>query len=161
MNLSSGLGTHRGILTGGSGNACVSRSGISTSTPIVTTCATAAMTRVTGLRVRLWSRDSNNESSSMFDLLLKSLPGEKQTCWPAKHIDTGRHSLFLNPSQIPYRNKADSPPKLGGDALALQGLGRSVQRRTVPINKERFASIYKERFATLNRPPRRFAPSPP
>src|SRR5215831_18884417 len=71
---SSALGIHSGILTGGNGNACVSRSGISTSTPIVTTCATAAITRVTGLRVRLEPRDSNNESSSMFDLLLKEPP---------------------------------------------------------------------------------------
>ena len=52
-----------------------------------------------------------------------------------------------------------SPPKLGGDALAQRGLGRSVQRRTVPINrKERFAGIHKEPLrGTLNRPPRRFA----
>jgi hypothetical protein len=34
-----------------------------------------------------------------------------------------------------------SPPKLGGDALAQRGLGRSVQRRTVPINKVRFADL--------------------
>src|SRR5262249_43502653 len=75
MDLSStGLGTHKGILTGGNGSACVSRSGISTSTPIVTTCASAAITRVTGLRVLLEPRDSNNESSSMFDLLLNEPP---------------------------------------------------------------------------------------
>src|SRR5262249_16957249 len=42
----------------------------------------------------------------------------------------------------------------GGDALAQRGLGRSVQRRTVPINKVRFAGIYKEPLrGTLNRPP--------
>src|SRR5215468_3280968 len=47
-----------------------------------------------------------------------------------------------------------SPPKLGGDALAQQGLGRSVQRRTVPVNKVRFAGIYNEPLrGTLNRPP--------
>src|SRR5262245_18980252 len=32
-------------------------------------------------------------------------------------------------------NSAHSPPELGGDALAQRGLGRSVQSRTVPINK--------------------------
>jgi hypothetical protein len=48
-----------------------------------------------------------------------------------------------------------SPPKFGGDALAQRGLGRSVQRRTVPINKVRFADIYKEPLrGSLNRPPR-------
>src|SRR5499427_4221016 len=48
-----------------------------------------------------------------------------------------------------------SPPKLGGDAVAQRRLGRSVQRRTVPINKVRFAGIYKEPLrGTLNRPPR-------
>src|SRR5215813_14785285 len=47
-----------------------------------------------------------------------------------------------------------SPPKLGGDALAQRGLGRSVQRRTVPVNKVRFAGIYKEPLrGSLNRPP--------
>ena len=51
-----------------------------------------------------------------------------------------------------------SPPKLCADALAQRGLGRSVHSRTVPINKERFASIYKESLrGTLNRPPRRCA----
>jgi hypothetical protein len=46
--------------------------------------------------------------------------------------------------------------------LRVARLGRSVQRRTVPINKERFASIYKEPLrGTLNRPPRlRFAQPP-
>ena len=45
-----------------------------------------------------------------------------------------------------YKSDASAVPRssyldrlLGGE----RGLGRSVQRRTVPINKDRFASIYK------------------
>jgi hypothetical protein len=39
------------------------------------------------------------------------------------------------------RHPRHSLPKLGGDALAQRGLGRSVQIRKVPIKKERFAGI--------------------
>ena len=50
----------------------------------------------------------------------------------------------MNAAVMTYSDSAAySPPKLGGDALAQRGLGRSVQRRAVPINKVRFASIVR------------------
>ena len=60
---------------GGIGNACVWISGIRTSTETVATCAITDRTTVNGFRVLLRFLDSNNEPSSMFDLLLQISPG--------------------------------------------------------------------------------------
>jgi hypothetical protein len=40
-------------------------------------------------------------------------------------------------------NSAHSPHKLGGDALRAARAGAVCSKTTVPINKERFASICK------------------
>jgi hypothetical protein len=69
-----------------------------------------------------------------------------------RHIGAQTHGIA---GLLPKSCDFHSPPKLGGDAIAQRGLGRSVQRRTVPINKVRFAGIYKEPLrGTLNKPPR-------
>ena len=59
--------------TAGSVRACVCSSGMSTSTASVTMCTNEDTTTIIGLRVFLWARDSINEFSSIFLLLLNEL----------------------------------------------------------------------------------------
>jgi hypothetical protein len=54
---------------------------------------------------------------------------------------------------IPRLSKAGMPSRSEAGAVC--------SKTKVPINKERFASIYKEPLRGFLEPPRRFAPAPP
>src|SRR5262249_43552990 len=69
------------------------------------------------------------------------------------HDSTKRLATKVTTRPVAATKSGDySPPKLGslgGDALGQRGLGRSVQRRTVPINRSASRASIRSRCAVL------------